>query len=65
VTLCELALVLGIRPEDARRELVRLGLDDATAYALGTGTLSRDDAVKLAQLLSPPHGRGWAEPDAA
>jgi hypothetical protein len=65
LTLGELALILGILPEDARLALVRMGLDDATAFALGTGALSRDDALKLAQLLSPPKGPEQAEPDSS
>ena len=49
MTLGELAAVLGLSLDAARAELARLGLDDATVQALGNGTLSADDAVKIAQ----------------
>ena len=49
MTLGELAAVLGLSLDAARAELARLELDDATVQALGNGTLSADDAVKIAQ----------------
>jgi hypothetical protein len=61
MTLGELALILGILPEDARMALVRMGWEDAKAHALGKDSPSRDDAIKLVQLLSAPRGSEWAD----
>jgi hypothetical protein len=59
VTLGELALILGILPEQARVALVRMGLEDAKAHALGKGSPCRDNATNLAQLLSARRGSEW------
>ena len=60
MTLGDLALVLGLELPRVRDELGVLGVDAAALAALERGPRSRDDALKLAEILRPARGRAAA-----
>ena len=53
MTLCDLARILGLHPNNLRAESVRLGVDDTTISKLAQGRLSAADGLNCCNGCSP------------